>query len=302
MTETDPRFADGTAFIDGDYCPKAEARISVFDMGFLLSDATYDVAHVWRGTFFRLDDHLDRFAASCAKLRYTLPYDRGQIRDILIECVLRTGREDAMVSMIATRGSTTDGRRDLRKCRNTFLAFALPFVWIVEPERIDAGVHAAISTVRRIPPDSVDPTVKNFNRLDFSQALFEAYDRGAEFAILTDGEGHVTEGLGYNVFALSGGRLLSPDAGVLEGVTRRTILEMAAETNVKAELAEIAVEQFKAADEIFMASTAGGIMPVTRLDGRAVGDGSPGPLTIRLKDMYWAWHDKPAYRTSVYDR
>jgi branched-chain amino acid aminotransferase len=205
-----------------------------------------------------------------------------------------------MVEMIATRGVPSDGRRDLRKCVNGFIAFAVPFVWIVEPKDIETGVHLAISEqVRRIPPDSVDPTVKNFNRLDFSQALFEAYDKGADHAALLDHEGHVTEGLGYNLFAVVGGRLLSPDSGVLEGVTRSTIFEMAAETNVKAELAKIDVPTFKKADEIFLASTAGGIMPVTKLDGAAVGDGGPGPLTERLRQMYWEWHDKPEYRTAV---
>ena len=156
-----------------------------------------------------------------------------------------------------------------------------------------------ISDVVRIPPASVDPTIKNFNRLDFSQSLFQAYDRGAEYALLLDTDGFVTEGLGYNIFARMGERLISPDSGVLEGVTRRTVLEMARETNLKAELGKITADEMRGADEIFMATTAGGITPVTELDGKPVGDGGAGPLTERLRDMYWAWHGKPELRTEI---
>jgi branched-chain amino acid aminotransferase len=291
--------SEGIAFIDGAFVPKAEAKISVFDLGFLLSDATYDVAHVWQGAFFRLADHLDRFEASLAKLRLELPYDREAIAAIATECVRRAGLRDAYVQIIATRGIASDGRRDLRKCTNAFIAFALPFVQLLGSEAANAGVNMIISEVLRIPPRAVDPTVKNFNRLDFSQSLFEAYDRGADYAVLLDTDGHVTEGLGYNIFALTGDRLVSPASGVLEGVTRATVLEMARETNLKAELGDISADQLRGADEIFLATTAGGVTPVTTLDGAPVGGGAAGPHTLRLQELYWAWHDKPEYRTPI---
>jgi len=292
-------FGEGIAFIDGRFVPKGEATISVFDLGFLLSDATYDVVHVWHGAFFRLEDHLDRFLGSLAKLRMELDHDREAIARIATECVRRAGLRDAFVQIIATRGRPSDGRRDLRKCQNNFIALALPFVWLVEPEQAEAGVSMIISEVLRIPARSVDPTVKNFNRLDFSQSLFEAYDKGAEYAVLLDTDGHVTEGLGYNLFALIGGRLISPASGVLEGVTRSTVLEMAKQTNLNAELADITAGELRGADEIFMATTAGGITPVSQLDGAPVGRGVAGPHTQRLREMYWAWHDRPEYRTPI---
>jgi branched-chain amino acid aminotransferase len=298
MTEQ-PDLSGGVAFVDGGFVPRAEAKISVFDLGFLLSDCTYDVVHVWQGSFFRLEEHLDRFEASVAKLRMDLPYSRDEIREIATECVRRAGLRDAYVQMIATRGLPNDGRRDLRRCTNNFIAFALPFVWLVPEDDIDQGVSMIISDVVRIPPESVDPTVKNFNRLDFSQSLFQAYDRGADYALLLNAEGNVTEGLGYNIFARMGERLVSPDGGVLEGVTRKTVMEMARQTNLKAELGDITADEMRGADEIFMATTAGGITPVTELDGAPVGDGRPGPLTQRLSDMYWAWHGKPEFLTKI---
>ncbi len=117
--------------------------------------------------------------------------------------------------------------------------------------------------------------------------------------MLPDAEGYVTEGLGYNIFAYADGVVLSPDAGVLEGVTRRTVLELCAETNVEARLAKITPEALRRADEVFMATTAGGIMPVTKVDESVIGDGAPGPFTQRLSDLYWAWHERPEFLTPV---
>ena len=296
---TDADFSQGCAFVDGEFVPKSEARISIFDLGFLLSDVTYDAVHVWQGSFFRLDDHLDRFDQSLASLRMKNPYDRAQMREIVATCVRRAGLRNALVEVICTRGVPADGRRDLRKCENRLIAFAVPFIWIVNADELEAGAHLIVSSVPRIPPESVDPRIKNFNRLDFSRALFEAYDKGAHYAVLPDYDGYVTEGLGYNIFAYANGVVLSPDAGVLEGVTRRTVMELCAETNVEARLAKITPEALRGADEVFMATTAGGIMPVTKVDESVIGDGAPGPFTQRLSDLYWAWHERPEFLTPV---
>ncbi len=289
----------GVGFIDGEYRPISEVKISVADLGFLMSDVIHDAVHVWKGSFFRLDDHLDRFARSLAEVRMTLRYTRAEIVDIMMECVRRSGLRDSLVYLIATRGIPPDGRRDLRTCTNRFIALAYPFLWLVPPEQIETGVHVMISSVLRIPPESMDPTIKNFNRLDFSRALFEAYDRGREYPLLLDRDGNITEGRGFNVFALFGGKLMSPDRGVLQGMTCRTVMELCAETNVKAEFGTIKPDDLRKAGEVFLTSTAGGIMPVTKVDDEVIGNGLPGPLTLRLKDLYWAFHDEPKYSTPV---
>ena len=230
------------------------------------------------GKFFRMDEHLERFERSMAGLRLEIPYDRAAVAEIIHECVRRGSLRDSMVMVIATRGMVPpDGRRDLRKCTNGFIAAALPYHTVVTPEELEKGIDMIVSSVPRIPTESVDPRIKNFNRLDFCRALFEAYDRGANYAVLPDHEGNLTEGLGYNIFASRGGRLISPDWGVFEGITRRTVFEMCAETNVKAELVKMKADDLHAADEVFIASTAGGIMPVSTVDGAPVGDGTPGP-------------------------
>lgn len=285
--------------MDGAYRPMSEARISVLDWGFLRSDATYDVAHVWKGRFFRLDRHIDRFLQSVAKLRMTLPIDRDGLADILAECVRRSGLRDAYVEMILTRGHSPSFSRDPRDAVNNFIAFAIPFGWIMDEEQRRRGINLVIAETRRIPVESVDPTVKNYHWLDLVAGMFEAYDRGGENVVLTDLAGNITEGPGFNVFAVKNGRATTPDRGVLQGITRETAIELCGELGVPVDARAVTAAMLRGADEIFLTSTAGGIMPVTRIDGDPVGDGRPGPHTGRLTDLYWAKHDDPAWVTEI---
>jgi branched-chain amino acid aminotransferase len=292
-------YADGAAFVEGQFVPVAQARVPILDWGFLRSDATYDVAHVWRGSFFRLDDHLDRFGRSMKHLRLSPPYERDEIRDILVECVRLSGLRDAYAEVICTRGIPRPGSRDPRDCENRFYAFVVPFVWIADPQTQEKGLHATISHRRRIAPESVDPTVKNYHWLDLETGLLEAYERGGETVILVDAEDNVVEGPGFNIFAVKNDAISTPDSGVLEGVTRKTIIEIAAEQGIPLEARPVPSDELRSADEIFLSSTAGGIMPVTTVDGGAVGSGEPGPLTRRLRDAYWDLHDDPRFSLPV---
>ena len=299
VSKTDNPFADGAAFIAGDYVPIDEARIPITDWGFLHSDVTYDVVAVWGGGFFRLQDHLDRFFRGIEKLHMQSPYDRVEMAAILAECVSRSGIREAYVKLILTRGTPPKGQRDPRTCENQFYAFAIPYVWITPPEKQELGMHLTVSSIPRISPDSVDPTVKNFHWGDMVKGLFEAYDRGAETPVLTDGQGNITEGPGFNIFAAIGGRLVTPDSGVLLGITRKTVIELAQSLNVKVDVGILTEAELRAADEIFISSTAGGVIPVSKLDGKPIGDGSPGPLALRLRQMYWDAHDDGKYVTRI---
>ena len=300
MNDTQGYGTGGHGYMDGTYMPAAELSIPITDMAFQLGDMCYDALHVLDGRFFRLEDHLDRWQRSVAERRYdSLLLDRDGVRRMLNGLVARSGLRDAMVTWAATRGSPSSGLKDLRTCKNRLLAWAMPYYGAVTDEEMENGFDIVIAQTIRIPPEAVDPTVKNFGRLDFVRSLLEAYDRDARYAVLLDRDDFVTEGRGWNIFALSGGVLVSPDRGVLEGITRRTVLELAQAMNVEARLGRITADQLRGADEVFISSSAGGIMPVNRIDGRAVGDGQPGPVTLRLKEMYLALHDDPAYSTPV---
>lgn len=296
----DSAFAAGCAWVDGDYVPIDQARIPLTDTGFTRSDCTYDVVSVWDGAFFRLDKHLARFAASCRGGHYTPPVGADDIPAILQRCVQLSGLREAYVEMIVTRGVPPPGERDPRRFPNRFYAFAIPYVWILPPAQRDTGVDLVIARdTRRIDPAALDPRIKNFHWGDLTRGLFEAYARGAGNVVLLDNAGCVTEGPGFNLFALLDGRLLTPAGGVLEGITRETLLELAAEAGHATAVTRIRPADLAAASEIFLTSTAGGVMPVTRLDGAAVADGRPGPLTQQLRDAYWAAHKRADWTTKV---
>jgi branched-chain amino acid aminotransferase len=280
--------AEGVVFIEGEYLPAHEAKISIFDTGFTRGDAVYDTVSVWKGLFFRLDDHVARFLRSCAGMRLTCPYPPDDLKGILAGCVARAGLEDAYVQMIVTRGEFPSlTRRDPRLCRNRLIAFALPYVWIVSPEQQATGIDVAVVDNRRTPTEAIDPRVKNFNWMDMQRGLFEALDRGADTAVLLTPAGHLAEGPGFNLFVVRRGALATPRANVLEGITRQTVFDLAAEVGVPATQADLGPDALRGADEAFLSSTAGGIMPVTRVDGRPLGDGRPVPLTARIRTLYW---------------
>jgi branched-chain amino acid aminotransferase len=289
---TEAPYPDGAAFIDGDYVPIAEARIPILDWGFLRSDCTYDVVHVWGGRFFRLDHHLDRFANSASALRLTLPYGREEIVEILMRLMRLTGLREAYVELICTRGAPPKGSRDPRRCENRFFAFVIPFLWIATEEQRARGLHLHVSAIPRIPPQSVSPRIKNFHWGDMNRALFEAFEAGCDLPVLVDYDGNVAEGPGFNVFMVKEGTVTTPEGTCLDGITRQTALDLLAEQNAKVVIGAFAPDELRAADEAFITSTAGGIVPVTRVDQRPLGDGEPGPLTTRLKNLYWQRHDE----------
>jgi branched-chain amino acid aminotransferase len=291
--------ARGIAFVEGEFVPLADAAVPMLDRGFLRSDTTYDVVHVWQGRYFRLDDHLDRFARSAAGLRMTLPLAREEIVAALTGCVRRAGLADAYVQMTLTRGVPPPGTRDPRLCQNRFSAFAQPFVWIANAEQRERGLAMIVSETQRIPPEAVDPRIKNFHWLDLTRSIFEAADAGADVAILPDRDGNVTEGAGFNIFARFGRTLVTPDRGVFEGITRLSMIELAPELQLAVAERALPADELRRADEVFITSTAGGVMPVTRLDGAVLGDGTPGTLTRALHDLYWQRHAEGWHATPV---
>ena len=293
------RWAVGAAFIDGEFCPIAEAKLSVLDMGVTRSDCTYDVASVWEGRFFRLGDHIDRFMQSVAQLRLDIGRTRTELDAVLHECVSRAGLRNAYVSMTCTRGRPAAGSRDLRTCRNNFYCFAVPYIWVSPEEQQMVGASMWISEIPRIPPESVDPTVKNYHWLDLDMAQFDAYDHDAQMVVLRDMSGDITEGPGYNVFAFVDGRWLTPASGTLKGVTRRTLFDLCAEIGQPASEGRLTADELLRADEVLTCTTAGGVMPISRLNGAPIGDGKVGPRTTDLRDRYWLRQVDPAWSTPV---
>lgn len=290
---------EGAAYVDGRYMPIADAAIPITDWGYRRSDVTYDVVSVWGGAFFRLDDHIKRFRASMRSLRLDPPESDDEIRHVLTECVRRSGLREAYVAMDCLRGRPKpDLPRHPLNCRNYIAAFAIPWVWVMSEEMQARGAHLIVAKTPRIADESVDPTVKNFHWGDLTRGLFEASDQGADNCVLTDGKGFVTEGPGFNVFAVTNGAVATSDHGALEGITRLSVQELCRDLGMPFAIRPLPVEELRDADEIFLATTAGGIMPASRIDGRIMGNDRPGPISARLRETFWAkrkngWHATP---------
>ncbi|WP_447791968.1 aminotransferase class IV [Pseudomonas farris] len=287
----EPKYEHGSAFINGTYVDLDHAAIPMSDLGFMQADAAYDVVSVSKGFLFRLEDHLERFENACAKFRLRNPYTRTETADILNNLVKQAGTKEAYVWWAVTRGHMPDGseRKNPLAYDNCFYAFVVPYLFIADDEQRTRGIDLMVSQKYiRIPPESVDPTAKNFHWMDLKLALFEAGDNKADWSVLCDANGNLTEAPGSNIFLIKDGALYTPDSGCLEGITRKTTLELAKEIGMPIFVETVHVEQLRNADEAFLTSTAGGIMPVNTVDGKVLGGkAGPGELATKLHNLYW---------------
>ena len=300
MNET-RQLASGAAWMKGEVVPLEHARLPVNDWGLLHCDIVYDVVPVWEGAFFRLPDYMARFRASRASLRLDVGMTEDEIGAALHDMVAASGLRAAYVAMVASRGvPLIPGTRDPRQCGNHFYAWCVPYIHVMRPEMPPETRTAWIAkSVTRIPATSIDPRVKNYHWGDFTAGLFEAKDNGFETVILLDADGCVTEGPGFNVFALHGDRLLTSDHGALEGVSRRTVLEMAAEHGLKTEIRPLPLDEFMESDEVFLSTSGGGVAPLTRVDDRIFCNGGVGPVTTAIHQTYWRWIHEARFRSEI---
>ncbi|WP_192355397.1 aminotransferase class IV [Mesorhizobium mediterraneum] len=296
---TDVDWSAGAAYIDGEFMPLKDAKLGITEWGYRRSDVTYDVVGVYYGAFFRLDDHINRFRTSMTKLRMNPKESNEEIKIVLAELVRRTGLREAYVAMDCVRSRPPRGV-PLHPIhgRSYLICHVMPWVWVFTPEQQERGVHAMIASPQRIAPESLDPTIKNFHWGDLTRGNFEAHDQGAETCVLLDRNGNVTEGPGFNVFAVIDGKVVTPKHGALEGITRKTVVELCEELGIRCEVRDISRNEFEAADEIFFSTTAGGIMPVSRLAKRILGNDRPGPISAQLRAAFWekrknGWHATP---------
>jgi len=288
----DPAYEFGSAFVIDHFCPLTEAAVPIIDCGFMHADAVYDVVSVSRGLFFRLERHQARFARSCAAVRIRNPFTRDEEAEILHKLVALTGLRDAYVWWSVTRGQPPLGRAemiDAGKFENRFYGFVVPFVFVADDVQRHRGVDLIVSRKHiRISPRAVDPTAKNFHWLDMQMALFEAGDRGAEWAVLTDEEGWLTEAAGANIFAVVDGVVVTPDSGCLEGITRQSVFDLCDELGLPYKARRVHANELAGAQEVFMTTTAGSVMPVRSVDGKAVGGREgPGDISVRLHNTFW---------------
>lgn len=288
--------AESIAFVDNEFVPITEAKVSIMEPTFTKSDVVYDTISSYRGYIFRLDDHLQRFESSFRAMQLNPPYSLDEIRHIVAEMVIRSDFDNTCITLMATRGPFIDlANRDIRKCKNGLMAVCVPYYWVLGEDKQTTGVNMVITDNQRVPLEAIDAKVKNFNWMDLTRALLEAYDKGGDSAMLCTPDGYLSEGPGFNVWLAKNGKLYTPLGNLLEGVTRRSVFELAKEIGADPVEKPLTPEDLRTADEAFTSTTAGGITPVTQVDGKTLGNGAPGILTTRLMEEYWSrreegWH------------
>ena len=291
----------GAAWMNGTVIPISQATIPVNDWGLVHSDITYDVVPVIDGAFFRFDEYLARFLSSMENLHLDPGMSKRDIQEALHQMVSKSSLRYSYVAMVCSRGKPKiAGSRDPRDCDNHFFAWCVPYVHVIKPEVVEQGATAWIAqNAYRIPENSVNPRVKNYHWGDFTQGIFEAKDKNYETVILLDYDGNVTEGPGFNVFAVKDKVLITPDRGVLAGVSRKTVLEMAEHLGINTSVRSLSVEELLEADEVFLSSSGGGVIPIIRVNETIFGNGASGPISVQLNETYWAWTTLEKYRDPI---
>ncbi len=276
------------ANINGTIEPLATARVPVTDHGFLYGDSVYETLRTYARRPFLVPAHLGRLERSAESIRLRLPWDRAHVTSEIDRTIGASGGEgELVIRLIATRGSGPMGY-DLETCVSPSLVILLFRLHPVPAGQREGGVAAVISSVRRNPIESLDPGIKSSNLLNNILAAQDARDAGVHEAILFNTSGHLAEGTMTNVFFVIGGHLMtpSPACGILRGVTRDLLIELARETGIPCEEGRFDRRKLEAAEEIFITSTTREILPVTRLDSRPVGGGVRGPVTGALQRAF----------------
>jgi branched-chain amino acid aminotransferase len=275
------------AWIDGRVIEATDARVSVLDHGLLYGDGIFEGIRVFGGRVFRQELHLARLAASARAIGLELPGGIDAMREVVRETVRAHGTPDAYVRLIVTRGPGALGV-DPASCPRPNVLCVVDRVAIFPAEKLAVGLDLVTVSLRRPPPDVLDPRVKSLNYLNSVLAKMEARQRGADEALILNLAGNVAEASVANVFVARAGELRTPPAtdGALEGITRQTVFELAGTLGIPARECTLGRFDLFAADEAFLTGTGAGIVPVRSLDGRPVGGGRPGALCTKLRAAY----------------
>jgi branched-chain amino acid aminotransferase len=288
-------------YLNGQFVPESQAKISVFDHGFLYGDAVFDTFCAWAGGIFHLDAHLNRLFDSLQTCMIKSPLSKDEFRKVLIEVVRRNENRDAYIKIIVSRGAGPIPLLSALDIEPTVVVFSRPYRSVVTDLDDPAGVTAKISIVQRIPAECLDPKIKSCNYLNHVLAYLDAKVSGFNEAIEMTTDGHVCEAPGHNLFIVKDGILRTPDEGILMGITRQCVLELAQELGIPSEIVRMSAHDVYTSDEVFFSSTAGFLTSVVNVDGRRIGEGKPGPLTARLRKAYYKLLESGKYSTKVFD-
>lgn len=278
-------------YLNNRFVKDEEALISVFDHGFLYGDGVFETLRSYGPRLFMANEHLARLVRSAEALGLTIPIPLEQWTDILYGAMARNGvgtnQHDAYLRITVSRGAGEIGL-DPALCRTpTVVVMAKPLI-APAPQLYETGVRVIIAATKRNLSEALSPQIKATNFLNNIQAKREALAAGAFDSILLNWEGHVTESTVSNLFFVAQGCLHTPtlECGLLDGITRRIVLQLATDLGLPVEEGHYTANHLHEADECFLTNTSLEVMPVTAIGNRPVGEGTPGPMTIRLRRQF----------------
>jgi branched-chain amino acid aminotransferase len=274
-------------FINGRYCDKAEAAVSVFDHGLLYGDGVFEGLRIYGGKVFRLEAHLERLYRSAKAILLTIPMSREDMEEAVRETVRKNRKKDGYIRLIVTRGEGSLGI-DPSSCGRPTVIIIVGDIQLYPKDFYEKGIAIITASSRRIPADCFDVRIKSLNYLNNILAKIEARKAGCLEAVMLNREGFVAECTGDNIFIVRGNGLFAPAPyhGALDGITMQTVVEIAEGLHIATRQTTLTQYDLYNADECFMTGTGAEIMPVIRIDGRTVGAGKPGEVTRRLRDHF----------------
>ena len=276
-------------FIDGKFFSERDAKVSVFDHGLLYGDGVFEGIRAYNGRVFKLKEHIERLFYSAHAILLTIPGSPAEVCRAVVETLRANKLKDAYVRLIVTRGVGTLGLNP-RTCKQPSLIVIAGKIQVYPPELYAHGMEiVTVPTVRNLH-SAVNPAIKSLNYLNNILAKIEANNAGVEEAVMLNSEGYVAEGTADNLFIVKRGALFTPplSAGALYGITRATVMELAEQSGLKVSEPNLTRYDLFNADECFVTGTGAEIMPVVKIDGRAIGSGKPGPVTGKLVQEYHA--------------
>ncbi|UEC43171.1 MAG: Putative branched-chain-amino-acid aminotransferase [Methanothrix sp.] len=269
-------------YLDGRFIPAKEAAVSVYDHGLLYGDGVFEGIRAYNGRVFRLEEHVSRLYDSARAIMLDIPMSQKEMSDAILETLRKNGLTDAYIRPLVTRG-VGDLGLDPRKCPKPTVMIICQRWDAMYGDLYDVGLTAVTVTVRRNSPAALPPNIKSLNYLNNILAKIEANVKGGNEAIFLDDAGNVSEGSGDNIFVIKDGKIFTPfTMNNLKGITRMAVIEIAGARGYEVGEANLGLFDLYTADEIFVTGTAAEVAPVTRIDGRVISGGRPGPITIDI--------------------
>ena len=276
-------------FIDGKFHSERNAKVSVFDHGLLYGDGVFEGIRIYHGSVFKLKEHIDRIFYSAKAILLEIPMTPAELMKATIATCRANKLRDGYIRLVVTRGIGTLGLNP-RSCKKASIIIIVGKIQLYPPEYYQRGLDIVTVPTTRNLHNSINPAIKSLNYLNNILAKIEANNAGVEEAIMLNAEGFVAECTGDNIFIIKNGALFTPPlaAGALYGITRQTVLELAEQTGMKVSEPNLTRYDLFCADECFITGTAAEIVPVVKIDGRVIGTGKPGPLTLKFSEEYHA--------------